>query len=368
MQLRIDNLETPALLIERSILEDNIDRMQRLADMNNIKLRPHVKTHKSPYIAKKQIKRGAVGIACAKVGEAEVMASHGIDDIQIANIIVGESKIRRMKKLVETGVKISCCVDSLYAARSLSEVFGDDNSQIDVFILLDTGFHRCGLDKYNDILNLANEVRALRSLRLKGLLSHDGRVYSADTDKKMKGIINEETSRMHETADNLKKDGFAIDEISVGSTPGARYLTGAEGITEVRPGNYVYYDMIQAALGSAKLENCALNVLATVISVPPGDRAIIDAGSKALNLDKGAHGLSLINGYGHIINKKGIISRLSEEHGIITNRDGNFTVGEKIRIIPNHACVVSNLFDYAWMVDGEYVIEKIDIEARGRSQ
>jgi D-serine deaminase-like pyridoxal phosphate-dependent protein len=166
----------------------------------------------------------------------------------------------------------------------------------------------------------------------------------------------------------LRKEGIEINEISIGSTPGAEYSSTIDGVTELRAGNYVFYDMIQVGLGVVGIEDCSLSVLASVVSTPAEGRAVIDAGSKSLGLDRGAHSVIQTKGYGYIYGKNAEIVRLSEEHGIISHCGGTFQIGEKIRIIPNHACAVSNLYDYAHLVDGVNYIGKVAIEARGKSQ
>lgn len=360
-------IDTPALLIEKSILERNIFNMQALANNRNIKLRPHIKTHKIPEIAKMQTEAGAKGIAVAKISEAEVMAQFGFKDIQIANIILGEKKVNRLKKLREQLESLSVATDSFEAVDDLAQGFKDSSLLLKVFIKVDVGFHRCGLESKEAILRLSKYIKDKKGLLFAGILSHAGQAYLAENQKEIEQIAYNEGKTMVKIAEYLKENDVEVLEISVGSTPTAVYSSDIKGITELRAGNYVYYDMIQVALGTASIRDCALSIFSTVISIPSLDRMVIDAGSKSLSLDKGAHSNALLDSYGYIIGKNSKIKRLSEEHGIVEILNEDFTTGEKIRIIPNHACAVSNLFDKAYLVDHKEIIAEYNIACRGKS-
>jgi D-serine deaminase-like pyridoxal phosphate-dependent protein len=359
-------IDTPALLIEKSIMERNIKEMQALARKNGIRLRSHIKTHKIPVLAHMQIAAGACGIACAKIGEAEIMADAGINDIQIANIIVGDLKIERLLKLSERNIKISCCIDSFEGAKALSDKYSSQSRILDVYIKINSGFDRCGLNNIHDIFKLATFINSLAGLNLIGILTHAGQVYAAKDIIEVKEIGIHEGQFMVDITNKLRKEGINIKEISVGSTPAARYSSSVHGITELRAGNYIFHDMIQVSLGTCEIAQCALSVLATVISKPADNRVIIDAGSKSLGLDKGALGNVTTNGYGFITNKQGTIERLSEEHGITLHQNEKYEIGERLRIIPNHACNVVNLYDFAYLVDRDKIVDILKIEARGK--
>ncbi len=361
------NIDTPALLIDRNIMLKNIIRMQEFANSKNLKLRAHIKTHKIPELAKIQIEHGATGIAVAKLGEAEVMQKAGIDNILIANIIVGENKLERLKKLNKLCKHLSVCVDSIFVANQLARISSYEK-KINVYIEIDTGFNRCGLSDEDEIVRLAKFIIQSKELKLVGLMCHAGHIYSAKSKEDAEKIINSEIRILTDLKQKLEDDGIEIAEISIGSTPEIRHHTDFGAVTELRIGNYIFYDMIQVSLGSAEVQNCALTVLAQIVSIPASDRAIIDAGSKSLGIEKGVHSFEMIKGFGLIQNKEAEIVRLSEEHGIIYFSDEQFTIGERIRIIPNHACYVMNLFDYCYLVDGNEVIGELKILARGKSQ
>jgi len=360
----IAELDTPVLLVDESIVERNIERMQALADRYQVSLRPHIKTHKMSGLAKRQLAAGACGIAVAKLGEAEMMAAAGTGDIQIANELVGELKLARLRKLCET-VKVSCAVDSPVHVRALAEVGQNLTEEIPLFIEIDTGLHRCGLTNDNEILNLARVITDKKWVRLHGILTHAGHVYAAGSKDQVEQIGSAEGERMVRIADMLRRHGFPCPVVSVGSTPTVRYSAAVAGVTEIRPGHYIFNDMMQVALGSATVDDCALTVLVTVISCSTNGRVVIDAGSKALALDRGAHGNALLPGYGYCHEQNCWVERLSEEHGVITGEVETVSIGRRLRIIPNHACAVVNGFDEAWLVAGDRVKQRMRIDARG---
>jgi len=363
-----NEIDTPALLVEQKQMQNNLSKMQNIADTAGVKLRPHTKTHKTPELARLQLEHGASGIAVAKLSEAEVMAEYGFDDIQIANIIIGSQKMDRLIKLRQKIKNLSCNVDSIQAAQELSEKFKIAGGWIDVFIEINSGHNRNGLNNYNDIYLLAKFIEQSQGLNFVGIFTHAGHVYSAKSHDEVKAIGENEGQFLASIAEKLMNQRILVTKISVGSTPTAKYCSKINGVTEIRPGNYIFYDMIQTGLGSCTIDECALTVLATVISVSE-DRVIIDAGAKSLSLEKGIYGIKDLDSYGMIIGKvNSKITRISEEHGIIENPADSFYVGEKIRIIPNHACTVVNLFDNIYLADENKIITKYDIKGRGMSQ
>jgi D-serine deaminase-like pyridoxal phosphate-dependent protein len=366
--MNYSELDTPALLIEKKTMLGNIEKMQKIAETSGVKLRPHTKTHKIPEIAKLQIENGASGIAVAKLSEAEIMADAGLDDIQIANIIVSDNKIERLIELNKKLKSLSCNVDSKKAARAIAEKFDKLDIWLDVFIEINSGQNRSGLTEYKDIYNLAKFIQDLPGINLVGLFTHAGHAYAADSHEQIKEIGKKEAELLIELANRLMEERIYIAQISVGSTPTAPYCSKIEGVTEIRPGNYIFHDIIQTELGVCSMDECALSILATVISMPDSNRVIIDAGAKALSKDKGASKLLSPDGFGYVIGKNCSIERLNEEHGIITHNGETFSIGEKIRIIPNHACVVINLFDTAALIDNNKVITQYEIKGRGKSQ
>jgi len=369
--MKISELDTPALLVESATLGANIRSMQEMADGFGVRLRPHVKTHKSPHIARLQIEAGASGITVAKLGEAEVMADAGIEDIVIANQVIGEPKLQRVTQLAER-VRIAILVDSPEGVRQADEAFRGSPRPLDVMIEVDTGKRRCGLRAIEEIRRLADLIGEAKGLRLRGVETHEGHVPAgAGSPGELKSRAVSAGQRLVEVAAALRAAGHDVAELSVGSTPAAPYTASVAGITEMRPGTYVFNDVNQMALDQASPESCALSVLATVISRPAPDRAVVDAGSKSLFAEpaRRAFALSDYEGYGYI--REAPIARiasLSEEHGVVHVPDGVAfpEIGARIRIIPNHVCPAVNLHDELTVVDGEVVVEQWPVAARGK--
>ncbi len=370
--MRLSALPTPQVLIDHARARANIRRVQALANANGLRLRPHAKTHKSPVVAKWQLDAGAVGVCCAKTGEAEVFVDAGITDIRLP-YPVNPSNASRMLALMERA-SMSIIVDDLDVARAWSTAMQRAGRTLDVLIKVDVGFHRCGIDPAGDALGFIQTVAGLPGIRLCGLLSHAGHGYHAASDAELSTIACDEATTLVRLRERAAASGIPLEELSVGATPTLRFSVQQRSLTELRPGNYVYFDRTQVALGAASLDDCALTVLATVVSKPAADRIILDCGSKTLTNDL-ARGISKSPGYGAVLRGDGqideslLIERLSEEHATVRVTGGTpLKPGDRVRVLPNHSCVVSNLVDSVQLVDGDTVVVTIPIAARGKIQ
>jgi D-serine deaminase-like pyridoxal phosphate-dependent protein len=358
----IEDLPTPAVLVDLDVLERNIARQAERARAAGVRLRPHAKTHKSPEIARMQLAAGAAGISLAKTSEAEVFAAEGFDDIFIAYPVVGAGKAERLLALSDR-LRLAVGTDSVEGARALAGVFHSAGRTLDVLLKIDVGHHRVGVLPEN-ALAIARSLAELRGISLRGVFTHAGQVYQAETPAAVAAIGKHEGEALASTAAALRQAGLAIEEVSVGSTPSARHAMLASGVTECRPGNYVFHDGSQVALGTCEREDCAMTVLATVVSVPAPDRAVVDAGSKTLSSDTLR---PRPDGHGLVLGSGSRLRSLSEEHGVLKVEQGDsFRVGQRVRILPNHACVVSNLHDRLYGVRAGRVETEIRVSARGR--
>jgi D-serine deaminase-like pyridoxal phosphate-dependent protein len=376
--VNLADLPTPQVLIDRTRAMNNIARVQALATAAGQRLRPHAKTHKSPAVARWQLEAGAIGIACAKIGEAEVFADAGVTDIRLP-YPVNPINAPRLLALMDRAA-ISIIVDHPAVARGWSDAMRIAGRSLDVLIKVDVGFHRCGIDPGGGALGFIQEVASLPGIRLRGLLSHAGHAYHAASDAELAAIAAQEAATLADLRARAAASGVALDEISVGATPTLRFSAGQPGVTELRPGNYVYFDRTQVALGAASLDDCALTVMATVVAKHAG-RIILDCGSKTLTNDQ-ARGINASPGYGAVlagesdaldyareIDEALLIERLSEEHATVrVTGDTRLEPGDRVRVIPNHSCVVSNLVDVVRLVEGDQVIETLPVAARGRIQ
>ena len=357
----VADLPTPAVLVDLDRVERNVAAMAERARMAGVKLRPHVKTHKVPEIARLQRAAGANGLAVAKTSEAEVFADAGFDDLFVAFPVVGADKGRRLLALADR-VRLAVGVDSVEGAQTLAAPFHAASRTLDAMLKVDVGLHRVGVAPA-DAPGHARRIAAIPGLRLRGVFTHAGHSYSGETPDAVANVGRAEGEILAGVAAALERFGFGPLEVSVGSTPTARHAMKIAGVTECRPGNYVYHDASQVSLGTCGLDDCALTVLATVVSVPAPGRAVLDAGSKTLSSDPlRPHAV----GFGWILGTRSRLARLSEEHGVIDVAPGDsFRVGQQVRVLPNHACVVSNLHDFVNAVRGDRVEARFPVAARG---
>jgi D-serine deaminase-like pyridoxal phosphate-dependent protein len=348
----ISELDTPAVLIDLDRVEANLQRVQAYADRHGLKLRPHIKTHKLPRFARRAMELGAVGITVQKLGEAEVFADAGISEIFLPYNIIGPAKLARLKAL-HARVHITVTADSPETVEGLSRTFAGAPTPLTVLVECDTGMGRCGVQTPAAALALAEKIANSPGLAFGGLMTYPAA-----------GQVEANAAWL--AAARLLLDGAGLSPavVSNGGTPDIWRAHEVAAATEHRPGTYIYMDRFQVAKGVGTFDDCALTVLATVVSRPTEDRAIIDAGSKALTSDLlGLTGLGLIEAY-----PEAVISGLSEEHGTIdlSACTSKPRIGEKLRIIPNHACVVSNLFDRVTLISAGKVVETVPVDARGR--
>jgi D-serine deaminase-like pyridoxal phosphate-dependent protein len=358
----LDQLSTPAVLVDLEVLERNVARMAELARRHGVRLRPHAKTHKSAAIARLQLAAGATGLSVAKTSEAEAFAAHGFGDLFVAFPVVGADKGRRLLALGDR-LRLAVGADSREGALTLAAPFREAGRRLDVLLKVDVGYGRVGVAP-EAALGVARALAETPGLRLRGVFTHAGQGYLAETPEGVAEVGHDEGRILAATAEALRAAGLPIEEVSVGSTPTARHAMPAAGVTECRPGNYVFHDASQVSLGTCGVEDCALTVLATVVSVPGPGRAFVDAGSKTLSSDPLR---PRAGGHGWILGRRSRLKGLSEEHGWVEVAEGeSFRVGERIRILPNHACVVANLHDRLLGVRGDHVETEIPVSARGR--
>jgi D-serine deaminase-like pyridoxal phosphate-dependent protein len=357
--------ETPYVRIDMAKTRANIQAMSDISRASDVRLRPHTKTHKLPSLAREQMDAGAVGITVAKLSEAEVMAANGIGDIFIAYPLVTEAKIERAVALSRT-IRLIVGADSYEGAQRLSDVAGRQGHRLNVRLEIDTGFKRTGVP-YDEAVALAERINRLPDLRLHGIYTFRGAFMGGKSTLDLESAGIEEGQLMVRLADEMRSNGIPIEDVSVGSTPTGRYAAGVKGVTEIRPGTYIFQDRMQAKLGVSTLDQCAAVVVTTVVSRPAADYCIVDGGSKtfATDVQPGTEPLQL-KGFGHIVEAPdAVLERLSEEHGIIRLSPGHsFQVGDRLHIIPNHICSTINLHNYVYLADGEQV-EKVPVLARG---
>lgn len=359
-------LDTPSLVVDLHVMDAHIKRMQNVANKKKLRLRPHIKTHKSPYIAKLQLQHGASGITCATLGEAEVMCAHGISNILIAYPIVGNKKLQRLAKIVEKA-EVIVSLDHMEVAKGLNEVGEKVGKIVPVYIEVDTGLGRVGLTSTDDVIKLVSKLQSLPFIKIVGLMSHSGNTYTTNVKEEIIYVSRNDANILVQTKLEVKeKLGVLIPEISIGSTPATIDDAVYEHVTEMRPGTYVFNDATLLSQGIVTEKDCALTICATVVSTPTPYRFIIDAGSKTLTKDTG----TFTKGYGFIKGSTDMwVSWLSEEHGVVNVQEKHpYKVGDRLSIIPNHVCPTVNLVDQIIGIRNGKIEKKIQVEARGKIQ
>ncbi|HTK08305.1 MAG TPA: alanine racemase [Ktedonobacteraceae bacterium] len=357
----IDELDTPSVVIDEAIATANLQRMQALADRHGVALRPHIKTHKSVYWARKQIALGAVGITVAKLSEAEAMARNGIHSIYIAYPLIGKTKIARLQALLATSdAYLRLTVDSEIAIDTLAEAISIFDRTLDFMIEVDTGMNRCGVLSPERAVELAQYSRQYAKLNLVGIMTHAGHAHNTTDEAVIRDISQRETGIMLETAQALKAAGFAISVISAGSTITSQDALHVPGLTEIRAGTYIFNDLRTEELHRCNMSDIAATVIATVVSRPAPDRLVLDAGSKTLTPTRDERfGYGLVSAYPDLR-----IVRLSEEHGVCEVAETNpLNVGDRVEIMPVHVCVIMNMCRETYLRAGEQVLHPIAVEA-----
>ncbi|TCM98728.1 D-serine deaminase-like pyridoxal phosphate-dependent protein [Paenibacillus sp. BK033] len=364
--LDLSELDTPAVLIDLDILERNIKWTAELARRAGVKLRPHFKTHKSIWIARKQLEYGACGLTVAKLGEAEVLADSGVEDLLIAFPLVGEAKLGRLRALIDRGIKVTISTDHAAVAADISRLGESLNYRIPLYVDVNTGLNRCGGEPGEETAALIRQMAGMPGVEVRGLMTHGGHAYGKKSLSELREAAAEEVGGLVQTKELLERSGIRIPEISVGSTPTSKFIAEQTGATETRPGAYVFGDISQLAIGSITMDELAMTILATVVSTPRPGTAIIDAGSKTFSSDTNPHR----PGYGFLRSDPSVyIERLSEEHGIVKVPEGvQLSIGDRLEFIPNHCCTVTNLHDALHGVRHRKVERLITVDARGRIQ
>jgi D-serine deaminase-like pyridoxal phosphate-dependent protein len=365
MAMKINDLITPALLIEKNTLLQNIKNMAIKAHNHKVRLRPHIKTHKCLEIANLQREHGATGITVSTLGEASTFIENGFTDVTLAYPIIPD-KFPRLGELAQHAqLKIVTDHPALVPLLEAYTIAAD--IQLTVLLKVDCGYHRCGISPTDSrAISLVEQIDDASNLTFGGILTHAGHAYYAQSLQEIQAIADAEQEVMLHFAETLQHHGFFTEVVSIGSTPTARIASNfKEGITEIRPGNYVFFDNTQVSLGVCHLSDCALSVLTSVVSVHD-THVVVDAGATVLSKDLGAMQLSSNHGYGVVLTADeentehhAIITNLSQEHGKITFEDKSqhqsLSPGDHLRIIPNHSCLTANLFAHYYIVDGNRV-------------
>ena len=355
-------LDTPALLIDLDVMERNIDTMSKFFKDAPSDLRPHEKTHKCPQIAHKQIEAGAIGVTCAKLGEAEAMVAGGIKDVLIANQVVGEPKVSRLVSLAKHS-DVIVAVESRENARHLAEVAASKNTRLNVVIEVEVGNNRCGTAPGEPTLELAKEIVSLSNLNLRGLMGYEGFCQNIKRLDERTIKVNGAMEKLVSTSELLQDKGFDMEIVSAGGTGSYMITAMIPGVTEVEAGSYIFMDTTYRLVEGLEAYDYSLTVLSTITSVPRPGVAICDAGRKTITFEPNRP-MPEVKG------NEGVVDSLfSEEHGRLSiGEDSKLRVGDKIEFIISHCCTNVNLFDHYHCMRGDELEAIWDITARGKSQ
>lgn len=359
----LSHLATPVPVVDLDRMEANIVRVAEYARVHGLALRPHVKTHKSPRVAKAQLAQGAAGLTCATLREAEVMRAV-TDDLLIAYPPIGAARLSRFAALAKAS-RLRVMLDSREAVDSLAAALRAGGPRVGVLVELDLGMRRVGVATPADVVALARRIAAQPSLEWLGVGFYPGHIRGSAEGQV--AAIDALNWQLCDTLDGLAVAGLPVRVVSGGSTPALWQSHRVAGITEIRPGTSVYNDRTTAEIGACALVDCALTVLATVVSTAVPGQVVVDAGTKALGREP-IRGVEA-RGYGVLLDRpEVVVSALSEEHGTLDLSQTAWrpSIGDQVRIIPNHVCIVTHLFDNAVGIRGDVVVEEWCVEARGR--
>jgi D-serine deaminase-like pyridoxal phosphate-dependent protein len=361
--MRIADLETPVPIVDLEVLDRNLDRMAEYTSRHRLGLRPHIKTHKSPRVASEQLRRGAVGVTCATTHEAEVMADL-TDDLLVAYPPVGDARLKRLMAL-PSHVRLMVALDSAEAIEGLAAAAREANRAVRVLIECDLGMHRVGVTSIEDGIRLARLVSDRPPLQFAGVNFYPGHIRQARSEQQ--GPLSKLNQDVGEWLRAFQAAGIPPGIVSGGSTPTAFQAHEIAGLTEIRPGTYCYNDREIVSTGAASRADCAFTVLATVVSTAVPGQAVVDAGCKALGREPLRVGTG--TGFGELVDHPEVtVKGMSEEHGILdlTQSTWRPRVGDRVRIIPNHVCIVTHLNDFIHGVRGDRVETVWPVAARGR--
>lgn len=361
--MRLSDLPTPCAVVDLDVVEANTRRMSERARVLGVRLRPHVKTHKTLEAAGLSVQEEFGGITVSTLKEGRFFAEHGFGDITYAVPLV-PSKLDEALELAGRVERLHLLVDDLHCLEALDGAAASRAVRASVFLKVDCGYHRAGVDPLSEeALTLARRIAEASHVRFAGVLTHAGQAYAARDRAELSAIAEVERRVTVEFAERLRADGLTVPEVSIGSTPTLSVVESLPGVDEIRPGNYVFHDLHQVALGACRPQDVALTVLATVIGVyPKRSSVLVDAGALALGKDGGATHLDADFGMGRLVAPEGAaglrLCGLSQEHGQLGEGGSALRIGERVRIAPNHSCLTAALHEAYWVVRGEDVIER----------
>jgi D-serine deaminase-like pyridoxal phosphate-dependent protein len=365
--MHVSEIDTPALVVDLDIMERNLARVADYARGHSLRLRPHTKTHKSVRMARRQLALGAAGLTVAKVSEAEVMMAAEPGDVLVAFPIIGHTKLARLMEIAKR-THVTVALDCTFAARQLEDAARAAQVEIGVLAEADVGLGRVGVSPGEPLVQLAQTIAKLAPhLRLEGITFYPGHIKSLD-ESGMAGLANL-SATVRATLDELRAAGIEPGIVSGGSTPTLFHSHEIDGLTEIRPGTYVFNDINTVRSGACAMEDCAASILCAVVSTARPSQMILDGGSKTFSSDRLSNSAEVT--FGHVVEAPAArFHKMNEEHGFVdmTHADGEFRVGDRVHVIPNHICTAVNLHERVYGIRGDQVEEVWTVDGRGKLQ
>ena len=364
--MKLETLNTPSLVLDVAKVRRNAERMSQRIKQFGADLRPHIKTHKCIEVARIQTVGHSGAVTVSTLAEARAFATNGFSKITYA-VPIESGKFDEAIK-ISRHCELSLITDDLDVPDQLNDAAKKANVHLDLFLKVDCGYHRCGVEPTNrEATEIPRRISNASNLKFAGILTHAGHSYSCQTKPELSALAKHERDLMADFAAALRKDVGQVPIVSIGSTPTITSVDHLDGIDEVRPGNYIFFDAFQATLGSCSFDDCALTVLASVVHRDRGRRkVIIDAGAIALSKDRGPVGLNPNCGYGKVLDFEGkdlnlTVSEMSQEHGVVIADDENtfdrLKVGSRVRVLANHSCLTAAQHSHYNVLEGEHIVD-----------
>ncbi len=350
-------------------VRQNAARMSQIAHRNNVRLRPHIKTHKCVEVARIQTAGHGGAITVSTLAEARAFSRHGFSDITYA-VPIERGKFDACVEILNGGGKLNLLTDDAETVRMLDEAAGKAGVRFDVFVKIDCGTHRVGVEPHTaEAVAIPRQISDAANLHFAGILTHAGHSYNAHSKEEILEVARHERDSMVELAERLRSQSIEVPTVSIGSTPTISCVDHLDGVDEIRPGNYIFFDAFQATLGSCGFEDTALTVLAAVVHRDPTRRRIVvDAGAIAISKDRGPVGIDPACGYGHVLdldgNETGMrVTSLSQEHGEIEAGEmfEKFAVGDRVRILANHSCLTAAQHSHYNIIENDKIVDRWEI-------
>ena len=364
----MNDLRTPCLVLDLDRVRRNAERISQIATRNNVRLRPHIKTHKCTEVARLQTAGHDGGVTVSTLAEARAFANDGFNDITYA-VPIEAGKFSEVIEIIRSGTQLNVITDDLATTQFLAETAATAGVNISVFLKTDCGYHRCGVEPDDPMaMAIPRAIADASNLHFAGILTHAGHSYHGRSTEEILSIARQERDVMVAFAAKLRADGIDVPAVSIGSTPTISHVDHLEGIDEIRPGNYIFFDAFQATQGSCSFDDCALTVLAAVTHVSRQyKKIIVDAGGIAMSKDRGPVEFDAACGYGRVIDLDGNdlglrIDSLSQEHGEMTVDDDRIfdklKVSSRVRIVANHSCMTAAQHTHYNVLENGAIVDK----------